>query len=551
MALHCMGQRCKFKGDKTIRNQVRCIICCIWHHIECVKVEIDEMDLAWSCPVCRTLPSDVKGLTKLFESFVNNFNTEMKELKNSKEEMCNSLKKITENLEEEKGARINAEKELASVQTQLSDLTKQLTNVKSCMSEQVTPSAPPSQVTPTAPPPPSLLLGTSLLRNVDPKKLKNWEVKAVGGATIEGIHKELNALPESKDYNEIIVVCGSIDLDNKSVPEIIAEYQALTVSASLRTDKVMISSILPRNDKKLKEKTKGVNEGLKSMCDNDGYHFIDNDPSFHLMNGEINDACLTNDGLHLSKRGLDSLLHTCGVLQTGSAFTSARYSDSEESNALLFNGHKHPLSNFYPMNIEIKGKCFKSTEAAYQYEKAEAMGNSHAAKSIQEADTGLQAMRIASRITTDDRWLHKKYSVMESIIKEKLKVCDAARNMLIKSGSKKIVENTSHEFWGRGKNGQGQNMLGKLWMDLRKQLQRDPNYMKGQSKPQRERTWANRSYQPRCRKCGESGHVERQCRKVDAVTCWACGRTGHKQKHCRQFSGHTYYPRQYQATHHY
>jgi hypothetical protein len=162
---------------------------------------------------------------------------------------------------------------------------------------------------------------------------------------------------------------------------------------------------------------------------------------------------------------------------------------------------------------------------------------------IMQAETGLQAMRIAAKIQTNVQWQHKKFSVMETIIGDKLRVCDAARKALLDSGSKMIVEDTTHEFWGRGQ-GQGKNMLGKIWMDYRKKLQKDPNTMRRQTtfreRPARsnphDRQWATRSSQPRCYQCWEPGHTMRQCRKADVVSCWACGLAGHKQKHCEDFS---------------
>ena len=533
MAKHCRGQKCKSKDDKNGKDQIRCIICCIWHHADCVRVLKKELEMIWTCPDCRTMATDMKEIKSELEQFVKCLQEEIKGMKDNQQQMNDSLKTLTACLEEERQQRIRAEGEFAGMKSQMSKLA---TNDKSGQVQQSS-NAP---VPPTAPPIPNLLLGTSLLRNVDETKLENWEVTAKGGATIEDLHQWLTKVPESKSYKEVTIVGGSIDLEKKTAVDIVSDYQAFTVSAGLRAEKITISSVPPRNkeNKELKEKRE-VNGKLRELCDNDGFNFIDNDPSFHLMNGEINEACLTNDGLHLSKRGVDSLLQNCSILKQGSAFTPVRYADKEGANTLLFNGHKDPLSNFYPVTIKFNGNHFKSTEAAYQHEKAETMGQEEAARQIQQAETGVKAMRIASTIRTNERWQQRKYSVMESLIYQKLKVCDAARNVLIRSGSKKIVENTSHEFWGRGRSGKGQNMLGNIWMDYRQKLHEDPDYLERDvGYGQHKRTWATRSSQPKCFRCGEPGHGIRQCRKTDVVSCWACGRAGHKQKHCWQFSKH-------------
>ena len=205
-----------------------------------------------------------------------------------------------------------------------------------------------------------------------------------------------------------------------------------------------------------------LNEKLKSICETDGFNFIDNGPTFHMLNGHTNEAYLASDGLHLSKRGLDQLLRNCGVLSEGSAFTHVRYPKPEKAGTLLFKGHKHPLSNFYEVSLNVKGKQFRSSEAAYQHAKAEAMGDFNAANKIMKARTALNAMRIAEQIETNERWQQRKVQVMESIIHEKVRVCMETRNTLMGSGTKQIIEDTPNEFWGRGKHGQGQNNLGRL-----------------------------------------------------------------------------------------
>ena len=126
---------------------------------------------------------------------------------------------------------------------------------------------------------------------------------------------------------------------------------------------------------------------------------------------------------------------------------------------------------------------------------------------------------------------------MESLLSEKLRVCDEAQTALLESGSKQIVEDMAHEFWGRGKSETGQNMLGKIWMKFRQKLLTNPNFFERTPKPQQHKQiWATREQQPRCYQCGETGHGMRQCRKQETVSCWECGLVGHKRKHCSYYS---------------
>ena len=122
-----------------------------------------------------------------------------------------------------------------------------------------------------------------------------WEIKAKGGASVEDLLQELN-LCDDKSYDQTVIVCGSIDLEKKEPEEIVGDYHTLIVAASTISNGITVASILPRIDKDFKDKTKKTNDALKQLCDKEGYKFIDNDPSFYLMNGSVNDACLVSDG---------------------------------------------------------------------------------------------------------------------------------------------------------------------------------------------------------------------------------------------------------------
>ena len=549
---HCLGSKCSYQDDPDGREQVRCTLCNIWHHNDCVNEPLSG--LVWTCPKCSTIAPLIAKLQDdvalIKETNITKIR-EVQELKDNQAQMMELLKKISTQLDNESQLRMKAEQELAGARSQLTELNKQLADQQIRSNElKNAPPTDPSQLTPSAPPlPPSLLLGTSLLRNVDPKKVKNWDIIAKGGAKIEDLQKAIEAIPDDKTYEKVVIVAGSIDIEDKSEHDVILNYQSLAVSASLRSQNVVISSILPRTDKDLGIKTKSINDKLNEMCNKDGFTFVNNDSSFLLMNGKVNEANLTKDGLHLTKRGVDHLLTNLEVLENGSFFTPTAYPKPDNSNVVLFRGHKNPLSNFFRVEITYNGEEFSSTEAAYQFSKAKAMHDNFNARRIQSAKTGLHAMRIAEKVETDGNWKAKKVKVMEGILKQKLRVSEKTKKALIETGSKEIKEDTHHEFWGRGKEDKGQNMLGKIWMGLRDKLKKDPNFPgdltvsqpRSTNWTQRQswkRNWATRQRQPRCYQCGESGHGESQCRQRQTLSCWSCGLAGHKRKHCEDFGQH-------------
>lgn len=52
----CCTQSCKYKGDITAKSGgdlVRCIICAVWCHCNCVGILKDDPVGAWTCPQCR------------------------------------------------------------------------------------------------------------------------------------------------------------------------------------------------------------------------------------------------------------------------------------------------------------------------------------------------------------------------------------------------------------------------------------------------------------------------------------------------------------------
>ncbi len=65
----------------------------------------------------------------------------------------------------------------------------------------------------------------------------------------------------------------------------------------------------------------------------------------------------------------------------------------------------------------------------------------------------------------------KKLEIMEEILRAKLKQHPSVREKLLKTGQKVIIENSpSDDYWGAGREGKGENHLGKIWMKLREEI---------------------------------------------------------------------------------
>ena len=132
------------------------------------------------------------------------------------------------------------------------------------------------------------------------------------------------------------------------------------------------------------------------------------------------------------------------------------------------------LSNLYRRPIEFEGETFPTAEHAYQAGKArkkEVKDWLMAAPSpslLAMAAHGLYYWDIAPG------WSTNKFARMKAILRAKFQQHDDLRQVLLSTGSARLVESatvdsTVNRVWGEV-NGVGQNMLGKLLMEVRDEL---------------------------------------------------------------------------------
>jgi ribA/ribD-fused uncharacterized protein len=128
------------------------------------------------------------------------------------------------------------------------------------------------------------------------------------------------------------------------------------------------------------------------------------------------------------------------------------------------------FNNFSAHAVEFENKLYPTCEHAYQAKKC----TSHKGKDeIRKARSPAHAKILANEVYRDERdpdWEDKKVAIMEKILRAKLAQHSEVAWALKQSGQEDIVEDSPTDyFWGEGANGSGRNMLGKLWMKLRKE----------------------------------------------------------------------------------
>ncbi len=96
---------------------------------------------------------------------------------------------------------------------------------------------------------------------------------------------------------------------------------------------------------------------------------------------------------------------------------------------------------------------------------------------------------------------------MYDLLIAKCEQCPLFKTALLESGEDEIIEDTNHEYWARGLNAQGPNMLGKLQMTVSDGL-KDSHSLAGSEFEYRPSE--NGSMHP-CFMCSEGNHNSLTC----------------------------------------
>ena len=132
------------------------------------------------------------------------------------------------------------------------------------------------------------------------------------------------------------------------------------------------------------------------------------------------------------------------------------------------------FSNLYRREIIFEGETFATSEHAYQVGKAR---KPEVRRWLMEAPSpALLAMAAHGLYYWDiaPGWSKAKFDRMRSVLREKFTQHDDLRKLLLSTGNARLVEsattdNAVNRLWGEV-NGQGQNMLGVMLMELRAEL---------------------------------------------------------------------------------
>lgn len=143
-----------------------------------------------------------------------------------------------------------------------------------------------------------------------------------------------------------------------------------------------------------------------------------------------------------------------------------------------FRGENYFLSNFYNAQVLFEGAFYNNNEAAFQAAK---MKNPADRKNVMFDCDGMRlaftqmpakyAKRHGRRVTLRDDWENIKYDVMLAIVRDKFTRHTELKAKLLATGNEPLEEGNTwgDRTWGTV-NGVGQNLLGKILMQVRDEL---------------------------------------------------------------------------------
>ena len=129
------------------------------------------------------------------------------------------------------------------------------------------------------------------------------------------------------------------------------------------------------------------------------------------------------------------------------------------------------FSNFAPYPIKVDGKIWPTSEHYFQAQK---FLDDDVKEKIRKAKSPMIAARMGRDRSKPLRrdWEKVKDDVMRTAVRAKFMQHDDLKKTLIDTGDAIIVEHTDNDsYWGDGGDGSGKNMLGRILMQVRADLQ--------------------------------------------------------------------------------
>lgn len=122
--------------------------------------------------------------------------------------------------------------------------------------------------------------------------------------------------------------------------------------------------------------------------------------------------------------------------------------------------------------LEWKGVLYMTSEHAYHSERFSDPVMKEAIKNMRSAHDAYTYAQVNKHLQVEN-WNNIKLSVMKELLQAKVAQHPYVKKKLLESGDKELVEDSWRDgFWGWGPNKDGENHLGKLWMEVREEVRK-------------------------------------------------------------------------------
>ena len=281
-------------------------------------------DGLWSCANCRRMPETMLKLEQQMQALIDSnkdlnhkcscilgeyaaTQVKMAAMNAENDELIREIRQMRTEIEQREEQNENLKRLLEQQKEENSNLRKQLT--ASCPpTRDATVPASHSQTTPETQTKQDLLIGDSIIRDIDSTSGKLRVITIRGAKMADILHHLLQTDDDS--YETVSIVVGTNDYANGvSAGQFQLDYDELLREARRVASKnVQACSILPRVDDSVHTLLPSLNTIIRTLCQQRGVVFINNDNNFVYSDGHPDLATLCSDGVHLSTEGTSRLI---------------------------------------------------------------------------------------------------------------------------------------------------------------------------------------------------------------------------------------------------
>ena len=139
---------------------------------------------------------------------------------------------------------------------------------------------------------------------------------------------------------------------------------------------------------------------------------------------------------------------------------------------IYFKGASHSLSNWAPCNLMYQGMKFTSVEQAYFHRLLTEHGEHQLATQILKLENASDIKTVGESVNVSDGWKKKRADILMDIMSTKFQL-PTFQDELLATYPNELHHNVASNYWGIGLKRQGQNITGRILMEIREKLHKE------------------------------------------------------------------------------